>query len=174
MISTERRRLALGALACFLLLIQVSSVVAGTLVRTDPNDTRSPLDLRRVRVSHASATDVFRIATHEGFRDGWVDGERGWLRIGFAAGEDGWRRSVYVMTVDGELRGVVAARDGSFRRFVPVRRIADDRVAVRVPVTVSGDTPYRFAAWSVWNRSPCSRTTPCVDWVPDTGTIRHA
>lgn len=174
MILAGRLRLALGVLACLVLLSQVSSVVASTLVRTDPNDTRSPLDLRRVRVSHAAGADVFRIATHEGFRDGRVDGERGWLRIGFAAAEDGWRRSVYVMTVDDELRGVVAARDGSFLRFVPVRRIAEDRVAVHVPVTVSGDTPYRFVVWSVWNRSPCSRTTQCVDWVPDAGTVRHA
>ena len=174
MIATRRRRLVLGALACLFSLTQVIPAAATTLARTDPNDTRSPLDLRRIRVTHTAGADVFRIATHEGFRDGRVDGERGWLRIGFAAAEDGWRRSVYVMTVEGELRGVVAARDGSFLRFVPVRRIADDRVAVHVPVTVTGGTPYRFAVWSVWNRSPCSRTTPCVDWVPDAGTIRHA
>jgi hypothetical protein len=172
-VTVPRRRLALAVVA-LILGSTVATAAATAFVRTDPDDTRSPLDLRRLRISHETAGEVFRVATREGFRDEHVDGERGWLRIGFAnASGDGWRRSVYVYTLEGELRGVVAARDGSFLRFVEVRRIAEDRLAVHVPTTVSGGAPYRFAVWSVWNRRPCSRTAPCVDWLPDAGTIRH-
>lgn len=173
MIRTGRRRLALGAIVMTLVLVQGVPVSANMLVWSDRDDTRSPLDLRRLRVTHAAIADVFRFATYEGFRDGRIDGERGWFRVGFAGG-DGWRRSVYVFTVEGELRGVVTDADGGFLRFARARRIARGRVEVRVPHAVTGSAPYRFAVWSVWNRAPCSRTTPCVDWVPDAGTIRHA
>ncbi len=169
---TRRTLVVAAALALHLALAAVPAA-GTTIARTDPADTGSPLDLRRVRVSHEAAGEVVRIATRGGFRDGEVDGERGWIRIGFA-GKDGWRRSVYVMRVEGELRGVVADRDGDFLRFVTVRRIARDRVTVHVPTTVSRGTPYRFAVWSVWNRRPCARSSPCVDWLPDAGTIRHA
>lgn len=168
-----RRRLLVAAALAVHLAVAAVPAAGSRIARTDPNDTGSPLDLRRVRVSHGTDGDVMRIATHGGFPDGEVDGERGWIRIGFAGG-DGWRRSVYVMRVEGELRGVVADRDGDFLRFVTVQRIARHKIAVDLPATVSGGTPYRFAVWSVWNRRPCSRSAPCVDWLPDTGTIRHA
>lgn len=172
MIATWRR-LAIAGVAVLTLASGVLAASATTIARTDPNDSRSPLDLRRLRVTHREDAEIFRISTHRAFRDRAVDGERGWLRIGFAGG-DGWRRSVYVLRVDGGLRGVASDRDGDFLRFVPVRRIAGDRVAVTIPTAVSGGVPYRFAVWSVWNRRPCARTAPCIDWLPDRGTIRHA
>lgn len=170
--ATWRRR-ALAAAVVLVVATAVLPASATTIARTDPNDSRSPLDLRHLRVTHREDAEVFRVATHRAFRDREIDGERGWLRIGFAGG-DGWRRSVYVMRVEGELRGVASDRHGGFLRFVPVRRIARDRVAVTIPTSISGGVPYRFAVWSVWNRRPCARTAPCIDWLPDRGTIRHA
>lgn len=164
----SRRRICLLVTVGVLLLAH--SAAAAELVRTDPDDSASPLDLRRARVTNTGTLQVVRFATHEGFGDAIVDGDRGWFRIGFKAAGEPWRRSVYIYLVEGELRGVLTAADGTFLRFVEAARLAPDRLVVRVPLaSVAGLD--RFAVWSVWKAAPCSMATPCVDWLPDVGTL---
>jgi hypothetical protein len=147
---------------------------ANRIVRSDGNDVAFPLDLKSVQVVHASGQQVFTIATQTAFSNAQVDGDTGWFRVGFDTGSRSFERTVYIFYASGKMRGVLTDGDGNFIRKVAAARVSANAVRVKVPTAATGSTlNYRFAVWTVWRGAPCSKKEPCLDWLPNDGTILH-
>jgi hypothetical protein len=168
------RTIVVATLAAILCIPIGMPAGANTITRTDGNEVAFPLDLAEAKISHASGRQVIRLQTHGSFSDEDMNGDRGWFRIGFDTGSGSFERTVYIQHQGGRVRGILTDGDGDFIRLVSASRVASNAVEVRLGTSLTGSTlNYRMAAWTVWRASPCSRQNPCLDWLPNDGTILH-
>ena len=172
-------RVVRAAIALLLVFGSVSisarTVQASIVGRSDGNDTSGPLDLAHVRVSHASRTaDSIQIRTISPFTNGEVDGKAGNFVGLFSI--DGGRhlfRTLYVFYASGRMRGLLVNNFGSVESTLRAARVNARTVRVLVPHADMADKSYRIVLGSVWRGAPCSRKSPCVDWVPSHGSLLH-
>ena len=173
----ERTRRLASVLVASLLagLVALPGALAGGFTRLDGNDTRGPLDLARVRVSHATPTaDAIAIRTIASFSNAQIDGSKGNFVIPFSRdGGEHFQWVAYVFYADGALRGILIDKFGNIAARLPVRRTSGRSIVVKIRREELANLSYRFAVGSVWRRTPCSARRPCVDLVPNRGTLLH-
>lgn len=143
-----------------------------TIIRQDGNDTRGPLDLRSLRVSHIGRwTDRIQFATFGRVRNTQIDGDRGEFEIGIdLKGDTGYEYILHVRSGGGRIRGVLYRTstnrvvDGS----VPAARINGKAFRVDIELrTLRRPTSYAFGLFGIFRGSPCSDAHPCIDGIPD-------
>ena len=171
------RRVVAITLALVILVgaLGVPFAAASVIVKDDGNDTRGPLDLASVRISHAaSTTDAIRITTIAPFANKQIDGERGNFVLLFSRDGGAHVQWVgYVFYADGALRGIVIDRFGHVSARPLVHRTSPRSVVFLLRRQVLANRSYRLVVGSAWRRSPCSENTACVDVVPNRGSLLH-
>jgi hypothetical protein len=150
---------------------------ANVITRSDGNDTKGPLDLARLKVSHAGRSHVFQLTTIGSFTNKDVNGTNGIFEVGIDTNAD--RRFNYYIDVffaAGRFRGVLVKPNGTVITYDESAVRVSPR-SVKVTWALAGIVQkgsYDFAAFSVFVGSPCSRKSACVDAIPNRfPLIRH-
>jgi hypothetical protein len=150
----------LGALAPF--------ASAGDIYHADGNDTKGPLDLASVRLTEVSGADRFQVKTLAKFTAKQLDGDKGWIEVDFDTDAD---RTIDIWVVVYYYKGKLFAIEGhgsSAIRKLPARRADARTVSFDIKHDQLGHMEsYGFDAASIWRASPCSRSKPCVDTIPN-------
>jgi hypothetical protein len=177
-VSSARMR---GRLTVFVLVLVAGLVVgaadpvsANVITRKDGNDTKGPLDLASVKVSHASNASVFQIKTIGAFSNADVALKKGKVQglfeVALDTNEDK-RPNFYVDVVyaSGRFRGVLSKPSGDVITYsLKAARVSGHAVKVVVPHSkFANKGSYDFAAFSVYFGSPCTRKSPCLDAIPN-------
>jgi hypothetical protein len=171
-----RRLIALIALATAI-MATASPVMANVITRKDGNDTRGPLDLAAVQVSHAKGGHVFKMTTLAPFTNAEANAKNGFFQILLDTNAD--RRPNYLIDVfyaAGHFRGVLFKPNGTVITFrLKAARASSKAVMVTLPLAkIAQKGSYDFAALSFYRGSPCSKSNPCVDAIPNRfPLIRH-
>jgi hypothetical protein len=173
-------RIASVLLLSLTAMVQPVASSANTITRADANDSRWPLDLSLVRVTHKAGGHVFQLSTYEPMSNTQLkDGEDGFLVMAFDTNDDcvsgtscDYERLMYVFYAAGKLRGVITNGNGRtvLYRDNPVSRVnAKSLKATVFPSRLGrGVKSYRFVVFSVYSGSPaCTDRRPCVDAVPN-------
>ena len=150
-------------------LTAVAPVPAGAsgIYKTDGNDVAGPLDLASVRLTPISGGDRFQVRTLASFTAAQLDGDDGWIEVDFDTNADRQYESwVVVYYYKGKLYAVAGHANDAVRNL-PVRRVDSRTVSFDVPHRFVAPYSYDFAALSIWRASPCSRSNPCVDAIPN-------
>ncbi|HEX6230496.1 MAG TPA: hypothetical protein VF029_02160 [Actinomycetota bacterium] len=145
----------------------------------DPNDTRGPLDVRVVRLSHEDGPPTWRIGTFARWsaRKIW---DRGYLIVELDTKRDEGADHLAVVRSDGRrLLGDLyrLRRDGKQARIGALRAgKAGARGAwVAVPLHKlsigASRTSYRWSVLTSWTAAGCERA--CFDLVPDAGAVEQ-
>jgi hypothetical protein len=175
-VPRSRSLVVLSTLAVLLALLVEAPAVANTIVRTDGNDTKGPLDLASARVTHATGASVFRVTTLARFSNKQVNGKRGFFEIDFDTnGDRNPNYFVVVLRRDGKMRGWLFKGNGDLitRKLAAARAPRSARVTV--PLSRIGDPEsYDFAAFSAFFAKPCTSSHPCIDSIPNRyPLVRH-
>jgi hypothetical protein len=175
-VPRSRSLIVLSTFAMLIALLVEAPAVANTIVRTDGNDTKGPLDLASVRVTHGSGGSVFRMTTRAPFTNKQVNGKQGFFEIDFDTNGD--RNPNYFVVVvrrHAKMRGWLFKGNGDLitRKLAAARTGRTARVTV--PLSRIGDPKsYDFSAFSVFFAKPCMRDRPCIDSIPNNyPLIRH-
>ena len=140
------------------------------IVRRDGNDTRSPLDLRWMRLVHATPyVDQLTFATWNGVTDAELDPvHHGNFGVGIDLNNHPrhYEYIVYVSFVAGRLRGLIY--DAATRRTKPTTaaRLGPRTFRVNLPERRIGGE-FRFFLFGFYEASPCSSAHPCMDVIPN-------
>jgi hypothetical protein len=150
---------------------------ANVITRADGNDTRGPLDLALVRVTHAMGATVFRIMTLKHFGNNQVNGDKGLLEVDFDTNAD--RNANFYAVVffkHGKMRGLLFKGNGDrIAGTLAASRVGRRSVQVKVPLAKIGNPKsYDFAVFSAYFATPCRDAHPCIDSIPNRfPLIRH-
>jgi hypothetical protein len=149
-------------------LVAPSAASASGIYRTDGNDTPGPLDLASVRLSPIKGGDRFQIKTLTKFTANQLDGRHGWFRVEIDTNADRDPNFVvFVYYYDGKLYALLT-RGSSVLRRLAVHRVDKRTVSFDLKHAFLGSRySYDFGILSVWRASPCSKTKPCVDGIPN-------
>jgi hypothetical protein len=143
------------------------------VIRRDGNDTRSPLDLRRVTVVHSGvfSDSIYLVAwnaitnlqlepQHHGNLGVFIDTNNKPRRFEYA---------VYLFSRGSRLVGQVYHPGRGTLTAVSVRRLGARSFVINLPLRLlSYPNSYRFAAFGYYMARPCSGAHPCTDYVPNT------
>jgi hypothetical protein len=171
-----RRLIALIALVT-IITATASPVMANVITRKDGNDTRGPVDLAAVQVSHVKGGHVFKLITLAPFTNTEVNAKNGFFQVLLDTNAD--RRPNYLIDVfyaAGRFRGVLFKPNGTVLTFrLRASRVSSKAVKVTLPMAkIAQKGSYDFAALSFYRGSPCSKQNPCVDAIPNRfPLIRH-
>jgi hypothetical protein len=171
-----RRLIALIALAT-VITATTSPVMANVITRKDGNDTRGPLDLAAVQVSHATGGHVFKMITLAPFTNTEANAKNGFFLVLLDTNAD--RRPNYLIDVffaAGHFLGVLFKPSGTVLTYrLKAVRVSSKAVEVTLPLSkIAQKGSYDFAALSFYRASPCSKQSPCVDAIPNRfPLIRH-
>ncbi len=168
-----RGRLTAGIVLVSMLAVTTAVPVAANVrVISDRNDTRGPLDLDRVRISHARRNaDRIELRTIEPFTDAQIDGKIGWLAVLFSGRGRSVDWTVYLYHDNGRYHGIGVSPSGSYAGRFSVKRL-DGRTLVMFYRFIESDRmTYSIVGGSAWKGSPCSR--PCVDLAPNDRWLLH-
>lgn len=172
-------RRALVALVVFVVVVP-SPVAHARLALRDPNDTRGPLDVRRVHHS-AVRRPIWRITTGPRWTARRLF-DRGYFLVHLDT--RGTRRGDYYALVWHNGRGMrgTLVRDRVRRRrdrtmsSLSVWRRDRDSVSVRIPLrklfVPKGRDSYGWFVRSLWRRKRCPRAT-CIDRAPFKGAVEE-
>ncbi len=171
-------------LASLLVISLTAPATADTTTFFDPNDTRSPLDVRSLRNGHKGEILRHVVTTREGWsRFAFV--RQGSMYFLFSTRGDSCAE--YQVRVDAK-RGQIRARwqsydplgcgrhddNGGFSDFyarLDWEKLRDDRFVLHVPIDLlelpADADHYRWSAITTWDRC-----YPCGDTAPDRGTDR--
>jgi len=170
-----RRLIALIALAT--IIATTNPVMANVITRKDGNDTRGPLDLASVTVSHVQGGHVFRITTLAPFTNKEANLANGYFEIDIDTNAD--KRPNYFLAVfyaAGHFRGLLLkANLALVTRNLKASRISPKAVEVTLPLSkIKQKGSYDFAIFSFYYRAPCTARKPCTDVIPNRyPLIRH-
>jgi hypothetical protein len=166
-----------ATLSVLLALLVEAPALANTIVRTDGNDTKGPLDLASTRVTHGTAASVFRVTTLARFTNKQINGKQGFFEIDFDTnGDRNPNYFVVVLRRDGKMRGWLFKGNGDLiTRKLAAARLSARSVRVTVPLSRIGNPQsYDFAAFSAFFAKPCTSSHPCIDSIPNRyPLVRH-
>ena len=167
-----------ASLARRCLVVLVSGLLLGLLPavgnayvlnRADGNDSKAPLDLASVRLSHSGRTQIFRFTTHNRVTDAQISNAIGWFRIGFDVDADrNYEKNIYVEFEHGRVHGDLTNASLHVIGSVPAARLSPTAFGVKVSLNALGSPKsYDFAIWSVYFGKPCSQAHACIDYIPN-------
>ena len=139
----------------------------------DPNDTSSPLDIRRIAHGHAGTGAVTHsISTYERFSSQLLGSGRGFtLQFDLNKSRNSFERFVFVGWQNGALRGLVVKGDRVVGRAT-VTRPNGRTVRIRIPKRLLGNpAEYRWLTLSFFQGGPCAPR--CIDLAPNRGLVFH-
>ena len=171
-----RRLIALIALAT-VITATASPVMANVITRKDGNDTKGPLDLASVTVSHVTGGHVFRITTLAPFTNKEANATNGLFEVDLDTNAD--KRPNYFIGVffaAGHFRGFLFKPNFAvITRKLKARRVSPKAVEVTLPLSkIKQKGSYDFAIFSFYYRAPCTDRKPCTDAIPNRyPLIRH-
>jgi hypothetical protein len=148
---------------------------ANTITKSDGNDTRGPLDLSGLDISHMGTTQVFKLSTFSKFANADV-GKNGNFMVGIDVNADRtYDYRVYVLFASGRMRGILTKKNGDVITYNLKATRQSRSATVEVPLSrIQNPASYDVAAFSVFEGSPCSEKNPCVDGIPNRfPLIRH-
>lgn len=154
---------------------------ANVITKSDGNDTKGPLDLAGVKVSHKGAASVFKITTIGAFSNADVALKSGAVNGLFEVALDTNADKRFNFYVDlfyasGHFRGVIYTRSGDVISYhLKAARVSKRSMKVSVPHGLFPNKgSYDFAIFSAYFGAPCTKKTPCVDVIPNRyPLIRH-
>jgi len=150
---------------------------ANVISRSDGNDTKGPLDLGGLKVSHVSGGSLFVISTLAAFTNKEVNGDNGFFQVGIDTNAD-QRLNYYidVFFASGRYRGVLFKPSGAVITYnLRAARVSPKAVKVTLPHSrIAQQGSYDFLIFSVYFGTPCAKKNPCVDAIPNRyPLIRH-
>ena len=172
------RLIAITVLVGVLVPMSAASAVPASLhhpvVRTDPNDTKSPLDLRWMKLTHLGPrADRLWFTTWGPVTNTELDPvHHGNFAIGIDLNNEfrrsGYEYVIYVDALRGPVRGVVFNVHTHHLSRTSAARVNAHEFRVDIPLGAIGHpTSYRFAAISFYKAAPCSTKHPCLDGMPN-------
>src|SRR5262249_11482851 len=155
----KKRRSALLLALCVVILGATAPVSANVIIHKDGNDTKGPLDLAGLRITHKSASHVFQIATDGPFSNAEVNGDNGFFEIGIDTNAD--RQMNYFIDVfyaAARFRGVLFKPSGAVLTYnLKAARVSGKSVKVTLPLSkISQKGSYDVAAFSIDRAAPCT------------------
>jgi hypothetical protein len=165
-----------AALVLTAALAMPSAAAGGTMIfRTDGNDTPGPLDLASLRLTPIDGGDRFQLKTQAKFTTSQLNGKSGWFELGIDTNADRDPNFiVFVYYYNGKLFALLV-RGSTLLRHLPVHRVDKRTVSFDLKHSaLVGKDSYDFVALSIWKGTPCSKSKPCVDGIPNRyPLIRH-
>src|SRR5262249_20681007 len=142
-----------------------------SVIKRDGNDTRSPLDLRRVRLVHAGPhIDQFFITAWNPVTNLELDPvHHGNLLIGFDVNNKPrhFEFVAYLFARPSGLRGVLYDPREQTASPVVAARLGPRSFRIDIPLRLIGNPiNYRFAAFGFYAATPCARHA-CTDAAPN-------
>jgi hypothetical protein len=173
----SRTVIVVSTVAVLVSLLVEAPAAANKILRKDGNDTKGPLDLASVRVSHAGGANVFRVTTIAPFTNKQVNGKLGFFEIDLDTnGDKNPNYFVVVVRRSGKMRGWLFKGNGDLiTRKLGAARLSPRSVRVTLPLAKVGDPKsYDFAAFSAFFAGPCTNDQPCIDSIPNKyPLVRH-
>lgn len=168
---------AIAALVCLVAVVAIAAPTFHDDIR-DPNDTKGPLDVQRVRLAHEGGTEV-TVITFATWRTAAVwDRANAYVFLDADGGDD----PEYFVVVRSTGSSMQASlwrdrrdRRDLFERNVKVRRKTRDGVSVSIPIKSLkfGRARESYFWWTTtsFTGERCRRT--CIDRAPDDGSVEQ-
>jgi hypothetical protein len=139
--------------------------------RKDGSDVKGPLDLASMKITRGKGNDTIVFSNHGGVSNTAIDPDNGNFAILIDTNDDrNYDFGQYVFFASGKLRGLLVNLHTNHvvDRTAPTSR-ANAKTFRTVIQRGKIDSPgtYRFAVFSYYQASPCSKKHACIDAIPN-------